>query len=117
MKQLLKSLGFSNVKQSVSGGDYYKNPTYRSQSGKMVFGIHGGSITPLTCTNAHLERNSSVEKQIVNLLRAAGATVHDRTMHYPITVEFGGKSVNLQWITIPTYTNLRDYSSYVLAVN
>ena len=116
MKQLLKSLGFSNVKQSVSGGDYYKNPTYRSQSGKMVFGIHGGSIGPLTCTNAHLERNSSVEKQIVNLLRAAGATVWDDTGAY-LTVEFGGKSVNLQWITIPTYTNLRDYSSYVLAVN
>jgi hypothetical protein len=114
MKQLLKSLGFSNVKQSVSG-DSYKTPTYRNQSGKMVFGLRGGSVGPLTVTNAHLERNRDVQTKLIAALRSAGATVSETRDFIEVTAN--GKHVSLFWTTYPSYTNLRDYQSYVLTSN
>jgi hypothetical protein len=61
VNDILKSLGAKNV--SMIKDSYHTKP-FKNWQGKTVKGIQGGSQGPMTCTNAHIERNRAVMRKI-----------------------------------------------------
>lgn len=73
----LKELGLANIKLEKGGFD--NNVSYKDSNGKMVKGIRGGSIGPMTMTSAHAKRDRETELNVVRTLKELGYELFEET--------------------------------------
>jgi hypothetical protein len=89
----LKTIGYGFVRVSSKG----ESRVYRDHDNRMVKGIRGGSIGPMTCTNAHLDHNKEVIQKVFNVLTDIGV-MFDHTDSSGMTMYYmrGKKRVTLR---------------------
>ena len=79
INKALKEIGFGFVKMRVNS---YQDKTHPSK----MKGLRGGSIGPMTMTDAHHTHNINVIDKVKNTLKNIGGTVEKSS--YDVTVSF-----------------------------
>jgi hypothetical protein len=112
INKVLKGLDFGLVKMNIN---MYKSKTHPSKQQ----GIRGGSIGPMTATDAHLNHNREALGKVKDKLESIGGRVEET--HADLTVTFPSKKgelvYNFSWGLYPTYAGNdydRSYQTYWL---
>jgi len=115
----LKPLRFGFVKMCDSSRSKSGFTTYHTHSSKKK-GIIGGSIGPMTVTNAHLDRNRCVTNDLIATLKRLACQFEILEISESsndgvnLTFKTGPKktvTVSFSWHLFPAYSG-RDFSSY-----
>lgn len=110
--KILKDSGLENIKLYV---DSHTNKPYKNFAGKMVKGIRGGSIGPMTVTNEHLNHNREVENQVKDALKELEyETCEDHSNGFKITIQINAKQnseISFNWGLYPAYHPTRNLDS------
>ena len=90
----LKSVGYQSIKMRT-GTDGTK--VYRDYNNKIVKGVRGGSIGPMTVTDAAITHNKETLERVCNALRDIGVS-YDYTDNSGIAMHYikGKKRVNIR---------------------
>ena len=113
----LKDLGLGFVK--MNEGSFSNGKVYTNWEGKRSKGIRGGSIGPMTMTNAHMNHNAEVEAKLKEAF--FGFYSYDGVSS-KLTFDLGKKTrtYNFAWNLFPSNTNAMDldpgYQSYWLTL-
>lgn len=114
IKKALKTVGLANVFMRTEFGydkKVWRNPT----DNKTVQGILGGSMGPITCTDAHIIHNREKEAKVKEKLVALGSIVEDDPSgaFEAAFVLDNGKTLTLRfwWSKYPTYTRSSNLDS------
>lgn len=129
LQSVLKKHGYRMISMTV---DSYKSKTIQG-AGK---GIPGGSIGPMTVTNAHMERNAKIEKDLRNDIYNLNKEYFDIPSEIlvkvkqssgfsdPIILKIGNnkyKAISMVWNLYPAYVRSAglssDYQNYWLQIN
>jgi hypothetical protein len=107
INKALKEIGFGFIKMRVNS---YQDKTHPSK----MKGLRGGSIGPMTVTDAHHTHNTNVIDNVKNTLQNIGGSVEKGS--YDLTVSFPsnrGKLVYNFYLTLyPTYSHNEYDKSY-----
>jgi len=111
----LKAIGLQAPKSRLN---MYKEVSHRAWKG-----IRGGSIGPMTSTNAHMEHNRKVEQKVIDILRSIPGVEYPSNqdaMNFSLN---DGKKVHkyyFSWHTFRTYAHNEydpSYQTYWLILN
>jgi hypothetical protein len=109
--ELLKKLGLGNVKMHGVGYNSFGEDTkvYKSPIGKMVKAIKGGSIGPMTVTDAHMDLNEKVVNELTSVFLDLGICERIKSDKWSLEASFqisASKKMTLyfHWDLFPTYT-------------
>jgi hypothetical protein len=115
----LKALGATNV--GIIKNKFCSTTSFKGADGKTMLGFKGGSIGPLTVTNAYQEKNDEVESMVRLEFLKLGLVRDHLISDFMFIANEGTKKefkVNLSWQLIPTYSISlgldRDYMTYWL---
>lgn len=121
--QVLKEAGLRNV--SVNTNDHMPK-SYKTLDNKFVKGIRGGSIGPMTMTDAHLKHNSDAVEKLVEKLRVLRPDVVEHTANggVNITIQVSEKQnrvLHFSWSQYPSNAASMDldpdYQTYWLTMS
>lgn len=111
----LKELGLGFVKMELNS---FQSKTFKNFDGKMVKGLQGASIGPMTSTSAYINQNSQVENQVVE--KIGRQYVKNWNPGLFIEFEIENKSIRLSWNLYRTYAHNdydASYKTYWLSVS
>ena len=105
VNKLLKEAGLGFVKINTSSYPINRSKKYTNWEGKSFKGFRGGSIGPMTVTNAHLNHNKEVVQRINELTRDYSCQLAETDNGVIIKFQAGsGKDIvkEFKWNTFPT---------------
>ena len=114
INQELKDIELGNVKMEK---DHYHKATYKTYENKTVKGIQGGSIGPMTSTDAHQNHNFKIEAKVREILGHLSDKVISEGMFTSYYINLGKKTriFKFHWSLFPTYAHNEydlSYQSY-----
>lgn len=112
IKNALKQLGFGLVKMEL---DHFHSKTYKGFDGKGIQGVAGGSVGPMTMTDAWKSHCNEREQKVRTALLSLGAKLETFGNGFNATFDLGNgvtRILYFLWNTYPTYAHNHYDPSY-----
>ena len=105
---ILKKCGLGFVKGTLNS---FETKVLTNFDGKRNKGIKGGSIGPMTMTNAHTNHNLNIERKVIDSIGTQYLKEHSPNNY--LSFDINGLKITLIWKLFPTYAHNHYDASYM----